>query len=170
LPEPGLRAGIIHYTMDNDRKFLGMALSLAAGGIKKGCGPFGAIIVYRDEIIARANNRVVMSSDPTAHAEILAIRKAAGKLGSHDLSECILYTSCEPCPMCLGALYWAGIKRVVYASTRYDAARAGFSDNAIYNEIALDPGNRMVKFTRIDDAGGSDVFRLWNDFEEKVAY
>lgn len=165
-----MRALLLYCTMDNDSIFLGRAVSLAAEGIKQGCGPFGAIIVYRDEIIARANNRVVLSSDPTAHAEILAIRAAADKLGSHDLSECILYTSCEPCPMCLGALYWAGIRRVVYASTRYDAARAGFSDNAIYNEIALNPENRMVRFTRIDDAGGSEVFRLWNDFEEKVPY
>lgn len=166
-----MKAGIYNITgMDDDRKYLRKAVSLASGGIKKGCGPFGAIIVYRDEIIARANNRVVMSSDPTAHAEILAIRKAASRLGSHDLSECVLYTSCEPCPMCLGALYWAGIRRVVYASTRYDAARAGFSDNTIYKEIALDPENRMVKFTRIDDAGGIDVFGLWNAFEEKIPY
>lgn len=156
--------------MDNDSIFLKKAVSLAAGGIKKGCGPFGAIVVYRDEIIARANNRVVLSSDPTAHAEILAIRIAARRLATHDLSDCVLYSSCEPCPMCLGALYWAGIRRVVYASTRYDAARAGFSDNTIYNEIALNPENRMVKFTRMDDAGGSDVFRLWSNFEEKIIY
>ncbi|MDX9812430.1 MAG: nucleoside deaminase [Bacteroidales bacterium] len=156
--------------MDNDRKYLRKAVSLAAEGIKKGCGPFGAIIVYGDKIIARANNRVVLSSDPTAHAEIVAIRKAASRLGSHDLSACVLYTSCEPCPMCLGALYWAGIRRVVYASTRYDAASAGFSDNEIYNEIALDPEKRKVEFLRIDDAGGSYVFRMWNDFEDKTPY
>jgi len=146
------------------------AVDLAAEGIVKGNGPFGAVVVKGDTIIAEANNSVVLSNDPTAHAEILAIRKAAEILGSHDLSGCIIYSSCEPCPMCLGAIYWAGIKKVIYASNRLEAAKAGFSDNFIYDEIMLDPSQRSVSFIHHPDAGGGIVFNKWNDFEEKIQY
>src|SRR5450759_1011222 len=125
--------------MENDKLFLLRAINIAAAGIKNGGGPFGAVITKEGKIISEAINNVVLTNDPTAHAEILAIRKAASVLKSHDLNKCTLYTSCEPCPMCLGAIYWAGIKKVVYACDRIDAERAGFSDNFIYEEISLDP-------------------------------
>ena len=97
-------------------------------------------------LVAEASNKVVLSHDPTAHAEVLAIRKASSLLKTHDLSDCVLYTSCEPCPMCLGAIYWSGIKKVVYASDRNDAERSGFSDKLIYDEIILDPEKRKISF------------------------
>ncbi len=156
--------------MATDKTFLEEAVAIAGKGIEKGNGPFGAVITLDGKIISRAVNRVVLAGDPTAHAEVLAIRKAAKKLGTHSLDGCVLYASCEPCPMCLGAIYWAGIKRVVYAASRKDAARAGFSDDFIYSEIALDPSKRQVTFTTMSDAGGSEVFRIWDDFEGKIAY
>jgi tRNA(Arg) A34 adenosine deaminase TadA len=113
---------------------------------------------------------VVLSHDPTAHAEVLAIRKASSVLKSHDLSGCTMYTSCEPCPMCLGAIYWSGIKRVVYASDRHSAADSGFSDKLIYDEIILHPSDRKVIFEHIPDAGGEEVFRKWDEFEDKIRY
>jgi tRNA(Arg) A34 adenosine deaminase TadA len=160
----------IRGKMKYEMNFLKRAVEIAGKGISKGCGPFGAIIVRNGEIISEANNRVVLSHDPTAHAEILAIRKASGILGSHDLSECILYSSCEPCPMCLGAVYWAGIKKIVYASDRHEAEASGFSDNLIYNEINLDPPDRIIEFIHVPDAGGKNVFRIWDETENKVHY
>lgn len=156
--------------MTSEKKYLGMAVKIAGDGIREGAGPFGAIVVLNDEVIAGANNRVVLDSDPTAHAEILAIRKAAAIIGSHRLTDCVLYTSCEPCPMCLGAIYWAGIRKVVYSSSRYEAAAAGFSDEFIYKEIALDNASREVVFSRIEDPAADQVFREWLDFEDKKEY
>jgi tRNA(Arg) A34 adenosine deaminase TadA len=156
--------------MSNDRKFLREAVEIAISGIKKGGGPFGAVIVKDNEIIAASNNRVVLSGDPTAHAEVLVIREAAKNLKTYDLSGCVLYSTCEPCPMCLGAIYWSGIGRVVYSTDRNDAASAGFSDNLIYNEIPLDPSERKVIFEHIDDRGAKDVFRLWEKYEDKTRY
>ena len=114
--------------METDKLFLLRAIEIAGKGIDKGGGPFGAVISNDGIIIAEAYNSVVLNNDPTAHAEILAIRKASATLKSHNLGECTLYSSCEPCPMCLGAIYWAGIKKVVYACDRVDAESAGFSD------------------------------------------
>jgi len=156
--------------MKSDKAMLQYAVNLAAEGIMKGNGPFGAVIVSSGKVIAEANNSVVLSHDPTAHAEILAIRKASEILGSHDLSGCIIYSSCEPCPMCLGAIYWAGIKKVIYASDRLEAAKAGFSDNFIYDEIMLDPSERSISFIHYPDTGGKIVFKKWNDFEERIQY
>ena len=156
--------------MKSEIDFLKRAIEIAGKGIPEGYGPFGAVIVRNGEIISEASNRVVLSHDPTAHAEILAIRNASGILGSHDLSECVLYASCEPCPMCLGAIYWAGIKRIVYASDRFDAEASGFNDSLIYNEMNLNPSDRKVKFIHLPDAGGEDVFRIWNKTENKVQY
>jgi len=127
--------------------------------------------VTRDgKIIAEAFNSVTLYNDPTAHAEILAIRKAASVLKSFDLNECTLYSSCEPCPMCLGAIYWAGIKKVIYASDRHDAARSGFDDNIIYKEIVLDPSNRKIPFLRLAEKEGERVFKQWNETENKIPY
>jgi tRNA(Arg) A34 adenosine deaminase TadA len=156
--------------MINDKKLLQHAVKLAGDGIKEGKGPFGAVIVRDGKIISEANNIVVISHDPTAHAEVLAIRKAATALQTHDLSDCTIYSSCEPCPMCLGAIYWSGIKRVIYASDRNDAEAAGFSDSLIYREIALDPSARSVSFIHLSDSEASEVFRKWNESDSKVPY
>ena len=156
--------------MNDDRYLLHHAIKIAEEGIENGHGPFGALIGKDGKIIAMANNKVVLLHDPTAHAEVLAIREAASLLKKHDLSECVMYTSCEPCPMCLGAIYWSGIKKVVYASDRYDAEKSGFSDKLIYDEILLDPAERKVSFLKISDEGGNKVFRKWDEFENKIAY
>ena len=156
--------------MENDKLFLLRSIEIASNGIEAGGGPFGAVIVKDDKIISEAFNRVVLNSDPTAHAEILAIRQASSILHSHELNECTLYSSCEPCPMCLGAIYWSGIKKVVYACDRTDAEMAGFSDKLIYNEIMLDPSLRKILFIRLTDLGGKEVFRKWDALESKIAY
>jgi tRNA(Arg) A34 adenosine deaminase TadA len=156
--------------MSNDRDFLRRAVIIAREGIANGGGPFGAVITRDGKIIAESGNMVVLSRDPTAHAEVIAIREASGTLSTHDLSDCVLYASCEPCPMCLGAIYWAGIKRVVYASDRTDAANAGFNDRHIYDEIMLDPSRRAVAFEHLPDDGADEVFRKWNNYEGKIPY
>jgi guanine deaminase len=156
--------------MENDKFFLLKAVEIAGNGIKMGGGPFGAVITKDGRIVSEAFNMVVLTNDPTAHAEVLAIRQAAEIIKSHDLGECTLYTSCEPCPMCLGAIYWAGIKKVVYSCDRVDAEGAGFSDKLIYEEIMLDPGKRKITFLRLNEAGGKEVFKKWDESESKIPY
>lgn len=156
--------------MGNDKLFLHRAIEVAVKGIEKGGGPFGALITKDGKILSEAFNRVVLDNDPTSHAEILAIRQASGLLKSHDLSDCTLYSSCEPCPMCLGAIYWARIKKVVYASDRNDAEEAGFSDKLIYHEILLDPSQRKISFIRMTETGEKEVFRKWDEMENKIPY
>lgn len=156
--------------MGNDKYYLAKAVEKAAQGVKNGGGPFGALIVKDDKILSEEYNRVVLNADATAHAEVLAIRRASELLGKHDLSGCVLYTSCEPCPMCLGAVYWSGITKVVYAGTRTDAEEAGFSDKFIYDEIALPPADRKITFMRIDDQGAKEVFNGWIEHEGKIPY
>jgi guanine deaminase len=156
--------------MENDKIFLRRAIKIASDNIKTGGGPFGAVIVKDNNILSEAGNRVVVNSDPTAHAEIQAIRSASSLLKTHELKECTLYSSCEPCPMCLGAIYWSGIKKVVYSCDRSDAEIAGFSDKLIYNEIMLDPSKRIVSFIRITDLGAKEVFRKWDEMDDKIAY
>jgi len=156
--------------MSDDKEFLRKAVEIAASGISLGGGPFGALVAKGGSIIAGSNNRVVLNTDPTAHAEILAIREAARLLGTHELDGCVLYTSCEPCPMCLGAIYWSGIKRVVYASGRHDAAAAGFDDEFIYTEISLDPSVRKVTFIHLEDNKAGKVFRKWENYDGKITY
>jgi len=156
--------------METDKLFLSKAIEIATYGILIGGGPFGAVIVKDDKIISEAYNRVILNNDPTAHAEILAIRQASFVLQSHDLCECTLYTSCEPCPMCFGAIYWSGIKKVVYSCDRTDAENAGFSDSLIYNEIKLEPAKRRISFIRLTDSGGKEVFRKWDELGNKVTY
>ena len=133
-------------------------------------GPFGAVIVRNGQIIARAGNRVILDQDPTAHAEVTAIRAACRILGRFHLEECDLYTSCEPCPMCLGAIYWARLRTVHYAATRDDAAGVGFSDAAIYGELALPPEARAVRFVKVDAAAAVAVMRAWQAAEDKHPY
>jgi len=156
--------------MEDDRSLLLRAIHIAESGIINGGGPFGAVITRDGKILAEAGNRVVLSSDPTAHAEVVAIREAASLLKSHDLKNCTLYCSCEPCPMCLGAIYWAGITKVVYACNRLDAENAGFSDRYIYDEISLDPSERHIRFVRIDNIGGEVVFKKWAELDSRILY
>ncbi len=153
-----------------DRKFLEMAIITAEVNITSGGGPFGAVIVSHGLVLAAAGNRVVVGHDPTAHAEIQAVRIAAAALGTHDLSDCVIYASCEPCPMCLGAIYWAGIKRIVYASDRYRAAAAGFDDERIYTELAQDNSARSIIMDRGLEQEGDMVLRKWEEYPDKVKY
>jgi len=160
----------IYGKMEDDRTLLLRAIKLAEEGIANGGGPFGAVIATGGKILAEAVNRVVANSDPTAHAEVEAIRKAASLLKSHNLKNCTLYCSCEPCPMCLGAIYWAGIGKVVYACDRNDAELAGFSDRYIYDEIILEPSDRHIGFVRIENTGGNEVFKKWEHYENRIPY
>lgn len=156
--------------MSNDKTFLKRAIEIALEGIDAGSGPFGALLVKDSRIISESVNNVVRMNDPTAHAEILVIREACSRLGIHDLAECILYSSCEPCPMCLGAIYWSGIKRVVYASDRNDAEEAGFSDRFIYDELEMKPHKRSIEFQYIKIPSSEMVFEKWRNFEDKITY
>jgi guanine deaminase len=155
---------------DKDLHYLKRTLEIARKNITNGSGPFGAIVVRKEEVLAESANCVVLLNDPTAHAEILAIREASAKVSSFDLSDCVLYASCEPCPMCMAAIYWAGIQKVVYASDRRDAAEAGFQDDHIYRELALDPARRKVTFLRELHEEGVKIFREWKSFDGKIPY
>lgn len=156
---------------DSDDLFLiKRSIWLAKEGIGKGGGPFGAVIARDGVIISEAFNEVVISSDPSAHAEVLAIRRACQKLGTHNLTGLTLYASCEPCPMCLGAIYWAAISRVFYASDRHDASVAGFGDEKFYTEIGKLPEERKIPFIKIEVAGGKEVFAAWEMNDKKIRY
>lgn len=151
--------------------YMKQAVDLALSGMEKNeGGPFGCIIVKDGEIIGRGNNKVTSKNDPTAHAEILAIREACEKLQSHQLDGCTLYTSCEPCPMCLGAIYWARPDRVYYAGTKKDAARIGFDDDFIYREIEKAPGERKISFRQIGREEALKAFAAWDAKDDKIEY
>lgn len=150
--------------------FLSRAIELAETNIPTGGGPFGAVIVKDGKIIAEGWNSVTAKNDPTAHAEVEAIRKATSQLQSWQLEGCTLYSSCEPCPMCLGAIYWAGIEAVYFASTRYDAEKAGFSDALIYREIDTPFQNRQLPTINLKTPNTGQEFDAWRDFEGKVTY
>lgn len=154
----------------DEKGFLMQAIETASGNIADGGGPFGAVVVREGRVISRSGNRVVSEHDPTAHAEVLAIRMAAAALGTHDLSGCVIYSSCEPCPMCLGAIYWSGIRRVVYASDRYRAAAAGFDDEMIYSELALDKESRSIRMDRALTDEGDRIFNIWDNYPGKILY
>jgi guanine deaminase len=156
---------------EQDLVHLREAIALARQGMDRNeGGPFGCVIVCDGRIIGRGNNRVTSSNDPTAHAEMVAIREACNALGSFQLPGCTLYTSCEPCPMCLGAIYWARPDRVVYAGTRQDAAAAGFDDQLIYNELALPPAERHMPMEQALRDEASTVFETWRSKSDKTAY
>jgi tRNA(Arg) A34 adenosine deaminase TadA len=156
---------------ENDRGYLLQAIGLAKEGVKNGVGgPFGCIIVKNGVVIGKGSNAVTSTNDPTAHAEVVAIRDACRQLGDYQLAECDVYTSCEPCPMCLGALYWARPRRVVYAATRHDAAAAGFDDAFIYREINLDAGERKIPFDHQSLKEASALFELWIEKGNKKLY
>lgn len=147
------------------------AIRLAEQGLRGGHGgPFGCVIVCRGEVVGRGHNRVTSTCDPTAHAEIVAIRDACQTLATFHLEECDLYTSCEPCPMCLAAIYWARIPRVWYANTRADAAAIGFDDDLIYSQIALPLEHRHVAMQPLLRDEAQAVFREWVEKADKVRY
>ena len=154
----------------NVSKYILKAINLSEKSIAKGGGPFGAIIVKDGKIIAQAHNSVTILNDPTAHAEILAIRKACKKLKTFDLTGCIIYTSCEPCPMCLSAIYWAHIEKICYAASNLDASAIGFDDSFIYKEFELDPQLRKIKSEQILRELALDAFRMWRDKDDKTVY
>ena len=133
-------------------------------------GPFGAIVVKNNQIVGRGNNKVTSSNDPTAHAEVVAIRDACNNLGTFQLDGCVLYTSCEPCPMCLGAIYQARPDKVFYANTREDAADIGFDDNFIYNEINIPMEKRQIAFEQIQRENAMKVFQEWKLKTDKIDY
>ena len=152
-------------------EYLLMTFEIARQGVESGAGgPFGAVVVRGDDVLARAHNQVVATNDPTAHAEIGAIRAACALLNSFQLDDCELYASCEPCPMCLGAIYWARPRAVFFSATRDDAARAGFDDAFVYDEIALPPGARTLPMTRVVHPGAADPFAAWAGKPDKVEY
>lgn len=157
--------------MNDDTFFLGRALALAREGSQRGeGGPFGAVLVKDGQIIAEGWNRVVASHDPTAHAEIAAIRTAAMALGQFHLHGCTLYASSEPCPMCLSAAYWAQLERVVYANPRQIAAEIGFSDADLYQELNAPAASRRLPLTRIDLPDAADVMYAWRDTPGRIDY
>lgn len=156
--------------MDYNKKFMRKAIALSIENIKNGGGPFGAVIVKDGKIISTGVNRVTTNNDPTAHAEVTAIRKASKKLGTYDLAGCQIYTSCEPCPMCLGAVYWAHLDKMYFGNTKTDAKNIGFDDSFIYDEIELRPGERRIKTIQLLPEEAIKAFEKWTNTEDKVRY
>ncbi len=157
--------------LKKDVNWLERAIELSKQGMESGeGGPFGCIIVKDGEIVGQGNNRVTSSNDPTAHAEIVAIRDACEKLGTYQLTGCDIYTSCEPCPMCLGAIYWARPNRVVFANTREEAAAIEFDDDFIYNEINTKLRERKIPFIHVPHPEATKVFEAWKTWEGKKRY
>lgn len=158
--------------MDNNQHTLHMleAIKLSEDSVKGGGGPFGAVVVKDGKIVGRGHNQVTLSNDPTAHAEVTAIREAAKNLGTFDLSGCTIYTSCEPCPMCLGAIYWARLGKVFYGNNKADAARIGFDDKFIYDELERPLSQRVVPMERLMPDVSAKAFEMWADKTDKTEY
>lgn len=151
--------------------FLQQAVDIAVQNVNTGQGgPYGALIVRDNQIIAASGNRVTQDLDPTAHAEIMAIRLACKKLNGFQLIDCTLYTSCEPCPMCLGAIYWARISTVYFACSRHDAAEANFDDHFIYDEFSKEPAERSISMQQINLTNAKKPFEVWLQQHNKVLY
>ena len=155
---------------DTDRRFMRQAIDLSIENVRNGGGPFGAVIVRDGEVVATGVNSVVPHCDPTAHAEVSAIRRACQRVGDFRLSGCTIYTSCEPCPMCLSAIYWAGIGRICYGNTKQDAEDINFSDKFIYDELALPQSERHVPAECMMRDEALEAFRAWEEKEDKVEY
>lgn len=153
-----------------DEQYLAEAIRLAVESVELGGGPFGALIVHKGTIIGRGTNRVTLANDPTAHAEMLAIRDACAAIGDYRLSNCVLYTSCEPCPMCLAACYWARLSEIVYAGSRSDAADGGFDDAFLYEELARPSSNRSLPARQLLAADGQLPFEAWRKNSGRVEY
>lgn len=156
--------------MTDDKKYMERAIALSRENVANGGGPFGAVIVRDGEVIAEGANRVTANCDPTAHAEVMAIRKACERVGDFRLTGCTIYTSCEPCPMCLSAIYWAGISRICYGNTKRDAEEIGFGDNFIYEEIARGIADRKIPTEQMMRQEALQAFRDWEEKEDKVEY
>jgi guanine deaminase len=156
--------------MDAHEQWMARAIEISRKNIDQGGGPFGAVIVKDGKLIGEGANRVTASMDPTAHAEVEAIRIACRNLKSFDLSGCEIYTSCEPCPMCLSAIYWARISKIYYANTKTDAAQIQFDDDFIYQEIPKNPSQRKIPMTQILRNQAQKVFELWDQKTDKVPY
>ncbi|MDZ4706235.1 MAG: nucleoside deaminase [Saprospiraceae bacterium] len=155
----------------NDHHFLRAAIEMARQGMRNNeGGPFGAVIVKDGVIVGSGNNRVTSTNDPTAHAEVVAIREACKHLNNFQLDGCVLYTSCEPCPMCFGAIYWARPDRIVYACSKADAAAIGFDDDFIYKELDLPLPARKIPANQALQEEGREVFKEWTDKSNKTAY
>lgn len=148
-----------------------LAIDLSQEGMKSGKGgPFGCVIVKNGEVVGKGVNSVSSSNDPTAHAEIMAIKDACRNLGSFQLIGCEIYTSCEPCPMCLGAIYWARPERVFYANDKKDAAEAGFDDDFIYQELSVPMENRKIPMKQLLRNHARKIFQQWIEKEDKACY
>jgi tRNA(Arg) A34 adenosine deaminase TadA len=155
---------------DKQKGYMHRAIELSINNIKLGGGPFGAVIVKNGKIISGGTNKVTIKNDPTAHAEIEAIRTASKKLKTFDLKDCEIYTSCEPCPMCLSAIYWANIKKIYFANSRRDAGKIKFRDDHIYKEIAKPVDKRKIKTVQILRDEAIKAFRLWSENPFKTQY
>ena len=151
-------------------KFMELAIALSEKSVAEGGGPFGAVVVRRGEVVATGTNSVTLLNDPTAHAEVSAIRAACAAVKDFKLEECEIYSSCEPCPMCLSAIYWAGIRKIYFANTREDAKRIGFDDSFIYEEISLPPPQRRLRSCRILSEEARKAFVLWDEKSDKREY
>jgi tRNA(Arg) A34 adenosine deaminase TadA len=153
-----------------DNPFMARAIALSMESVNNGGGPFGAVIVRDGKIVAEGLNQVTAKNDPTAHAEVLAIRQACAKLGVFELKDCELYTSCEPCPMCLGAIYWARLSRLYFANTAEDAAKIGFDDSFIYSELKLPYLQRRIPVSQMMREEALAAFRAWAGKPDKISY
>ena len=152
-------------------KFMREAIRLSLAKMKANCGgPFGAVVVCKGKIVGRGWNRVTSTNDPTAHAEVTAIRDACKRLKTFQLDACVLYTSCEPCPMCLAAIYWARFQKVFYANTRKDAAKIDFDDDLIYREVSRPIARRQIPMKQLLRTEAIKVFEAWNKKADKVVY
>jgi len=156
---------------NEEKAFLKRAIELSRLGMENGQGgPFGCVIVKDGKIVGEGNNRVTSTNDPTAHAEVVAIRDACKNMNTFQLEGCDIYTSCEPCPMCLGAIYWARPDRVIYANTKEDAAAIEFDDDFIYKEIATPMTSRKIPFIHQPDESAKEVFTAWKKWVGKTRY
>ncbi|MBQ2543030.1 MAG: nucleoside deaminase [Bacteroidales bacterium] len=156
--------------MENNEKFMRLAIEKSLESVDNGGGPFGAVVVKDGEVVAVASNSVTLDNDPTAHAEVNAIRMACKKLDTFDLSGCEIYASCEPCPMCLASIYWARIGKLYYANTKVDADKIGFSDSFIYEEFAKPESERSIKVVKMLRNEAIKAFENWEKKEDKIDY
>lgn len=156
--------------MIDNEKFMRQAIALSCESVRAGGGPFGAVIVKDGEVVATGSNKVTLNIDPTAHAEIMAIREAATKLKTFDLSGCVIYSSCEPCPMCLGAIYWAHIGKLYYGNSKTDAQAIGFGDAFIYKELELSPEKRQLQMQQLLPREAIEAFDAWEVKPDKIEY
>jgi guanine deaminase len=158
-------------SMESHEDYLNIAFEEAFKSLRTNIGgPFGAVVVMDGKIIGKGGNRVMSQNDPTAHAEIVAIRNACRSINNFDLSGATIYATCEPCPMCLSAIYWANIKEIYYCSTRYEAEAVGFRDNHIYKEMNLLPEERTLSFHQVNHPEAAGLFREWTEKQDKMPY